>query len=232
EVLEQAIALERDPAALFGARDGARVTELLAEPLGDELDRGGGLRWGALLHDAAKPATRIETAEGRIGFPGHDAAGAELAREALTRLRASERLRAHVAALARHHLRAGFLVHERPLSRRAVYRYLAATGPVAADVTLLSIVDRLATRGRKAEESIANHLEVARALLGEALGARAAGPPPPLVRGDQLAAALGVRPGPRIGELLEAVEEARFAGEVSTPEEAIALARAELAARE
>ena len=53
EVLEQAMALERDPAALFGDEDGARVAALLAEPLADELTRGGALRWGALLHDAA-----------------------------------------------------------------------------------------------------------------------------------------------------------------------------------
>ena len=36
----------------------------------------------------------------------------------LTRLRASERLADHVAALTRHHLRLGFLVHEMPLSRQ------------------------------------------------------------------------------------------------------------------
>ena len=42
----------------------------------------------------------------------------------LTRLRASERLREHVAALTRNHLRLGFLVHEMPLGRRAIYRYL------------------------------------------------------------------------------------------------------------
>jgi poly(A) polymerase len=229
EVLEQVIELERDPEPALGAELAGGVRELLAEPLADELTRGGALRLGALLHDAAKPATRIETPDGRIGFPGHDRAGAEMAREALTRLRASERLRAHVAALTRHHLRLGFLVHERPLGRRAVYRYLTTCAPVAADVTLLSVADRLATRGRKAGEAIAKHLELARELLGEALRERTAGPMPPLVRGDELAAALGLAPGPRLGELLAAVEEARFAGEVSTREEAIALARAQLA---
>ena len=50
---------------------------------------------------------------------------ARISRDVLTRLRASERLRAHVAALAEHHLRLGFLVHRRPLDRRTIYRYLA-----------------------------------------------------------------------------------------------------------
>ena len=48
----------------------------------------------------------------------------ELAREVLGRLRTSERLRAHVAALVRHHLRLGFLVHEpQPLSRRSAFDF-------------------------------------------------------------------------------------------------------------
>jgi poly(A) polymerase len=225
EVLEAAIALERDPAATTGPRLAEPVATLLAEPLADDLTRGGALRFGALLHDAAKPQTRVDLGEGRIGFPGHDVIGADLSRAVLTRLRASERLRAHVAALARHHLRLGFLVHEAPLPRRAVFRYLRVTEPVTIDVTLLSVADRLATRGRKAEQAIAGHLELARELLAEAFALRAAPPEPALVRGDVLAEALGLEPGPRVGALLEEIAEARFAGEVSSADEAVALAR-------
>jgi poly(A) polymerase len=225
EVLEQAIALERDPAAVLGADLAEPVRALLTEPLGDELTRGGGLRFAALLHDAAKPRTRVELPGGRIGFPRHDVEGAELARAVLARLRASERVRAHVAALTRHHLRLGFLVHEAPLDRRAVYRYLRDCEPVAADVTLLSVADRLATRGRKADEAIARHVALARELLPAALAVRAAGTAAPLVRGDELAHELGIAPGPRLGELLEAIAEARFAGEVAGREDAVAYAR-------
>jgi poly(A) polymerase len=232
EVLQAAIDLERDPGTALGDEALAEPVEaLLAEPLADQLTRGGGLRFGALLHDVAKPRTRTELPNGRIGFPHHDEQGAEMARAALARLRASERLRAHVAALTRHHLRLGFLVHDMPLDRRAVYRYLVATEPVEADVTLLSVADRLATRGRKSDEAIARHLELARQVLAEALARRAAGPQPPLVRGDELAAALGIARGPRLGELLARIAEARFAGEVSTREEALDLARAALAER-
>jgi tRNA nucleotidyltransferase/poly(A) polymerase len=228
EVLQAVIDLERDPAAVLGARFADPVRELLSEPLADELTRGGALRLGALFHDAAKPATRIVMEGGRVGFPGHDVQGAEMTRTALARLRASERLRAHVAALTLHHLRLGFLVHERPLSRRSIYRYLTTCEPVEVDVTLLSVADRLATRGRKAQEAISAHLELARELLAAALDWRAAGAPEPLVRGDALARALGLRPGPELGRLLEEIAEARFAGEVATAEEAIAFARARL----
>lgn len=224
--LAAAVELERDPEPVLGPELAPRAQSLLAEPLADGLTRAGAIRFGALLHDAAKPSTRHRFADGRVGFPGHDQRGAELTREVLGRLRASERLRAHVAALTRQHLRLGFLVREMPLDRRAEYRYLRACEPVAADITLLSVADRLATRGRKADIAIARHLALARTLLEAALGERDAGPRPPLVRGDALAAALGIAPGPALAPLLEAIAEARYAGELQTPGEAIAFARA------
>jgi putative nucleotidyltransferase with HDIG domain len=224
-VLQAAIDLERDPAAVLGDDQAEAVRAFLAEPFADDLTRGGALRFGALLHDAGKPATRDLTAEGRITFIGHDSEGARLSREALTRLRASERLRAHVAALAQHHLRLGFLVHRRPLDRRTIHRYLVACSPVEVDVTLLSVADRLATLGDNAEPAIAAHLEVAHEVLGAAIAWRAEGRRDPLVRGDDLAAALGIQPGPRLGELLAAIDEAAYAGEITTRDEAIELAR-------
>ncbi len=226
-VLEAVIELERDQTPL--GEHAAAVRERLEHPLADELNGWGALRFGALLHDAAKPATRAIAPTGRVTFLHHDEAGAQLAREVLGRLRASERLAGHVAALARHHLRLGFLVHEQPLSRRALYRYLKTCEPVEVDVTVLSIADRLATRGRNADRAIGAHLELAREVLGEALAWRDWREQPPLVRGDELARELGVQPGPRLGMLLAAVDEARFAGEVATREDALERARRELA---
>lgn len=225
EVLERAIELQADPAATLGAEHSPALRALLAEPLADEQDRGFALRLGALLHDVAKPATLAHRDDGSPTFYGHDRVGADVARDVLTRLRASERMKAHVAALTRHHLRLGFLVHDLPLRPRAVYRYLRACEPVEVDVTLLSVADRLATRGRKADESIARHLGVARSIVPAALAWRAAGRRAPLVRGDVLATALALRGGPALGRLLTEIDEARYAGEIATADEAIALAR-------
>ena len=227
-VLAETIALERDPERLVGAEAPALV-DYLATPLANELTRGEALRFGALLHDIAKPQTRAVTPQGRVTFMGHDESGARLASEILGRLRASERLREHVAALTRHHLRLGFLVHEMPLSRRAVYDYLHVTAPVAVDVTVLSVADRLATRGDNAERAIARHVELARQMLAEGL-AWIADPPRPPLRGDELARALGIKPGPMVGGLLAELEAASFSGEVATREEAIARARELIAA--
>jgi poly(A) polymerase len=230
EVLDRTIELQADPSSNLGEEHAQQVLALLSEPLADEMTRGEALRWGALLHDAAKPLTRgVRREDGRVTFIGHDVRGAELARGVLGRLRASERLRAHVAALTRNHLRLGFLVHDpQPLAPRTVYTYLRACEPVEVDVTLLSVADRLATRGDRAEEAIDAHLRVARGMLGDALRWRADGPPPQLLRGDELANELGIALGPRIGELLEGLSEAQYAGEVSTRAQAIARAREQL----
>ena len=229
-VLAATIELARSPGRWLGAQSEA-VARFLAEPLANELSRGQALRFGALLHDAAKPATRRVTADGRVTFIGHDSEGAELAAAVLTRLRASERLREHVAALTRHHLRLGFLVHEAPLGRRAIYRYLRSCEPVQVDVTLLSVADRLATRGRGSEEAIRRHLELAGELLGEALSWHSGRPRPP-IRGDELARAIGLQPGRQLGTILMELEEASFAGEISSREQAIERARALAAAAE
>jgi poly(A) polymerase len=222
-VLAEVIALERDPQRVAGD-DAPALAGWLATPLANELTRGQALRFGALLHDIAKPQTRAVTPQGRVTFMGHDEAGARLAADILGRLRASERLRDHVGALARHHLRLGFMVHQMPLGRRAIYDYLHVTAPVAVDVTVLSVADRLATRGANAERAIVKHLELARQMLAEGL-AWIADPPRPPVRGDELADALGIKPGPMVGDLLAELAAASFSGEVATREEAIARAR-------
>jgi hypothetical protein len=151
--------------------------------------------------------------------------GEEMVRAICRRLRTSERLSRFVEGLTRHHLVLGFLVHERPLDRRAVYRYLTRTHPVEVEVTLLSCADRLATRGKNAEPAISAHVELAREVLAPALARRAEGPRLPLLRGDELARELGMRPGRELGELLAQLEEDRFAGAIRTREEALRRAR-------
>jgi hypothetical protein len=146
--------------------------------------------------------------------------GAELARTVLRRLRASQRTVDYVAALTLHHLRLGFLVHQAPLDRRTLWRYLRDTAPYTDDVTIFTVADRLATRGRGAEEAIAAHVALARDVL-----AADRGPAEPLIRGDDLARELGIVPGPRLGELLAQLEEDRYAGDIATREQAITRAR-------
>ncbi len=225
-VLGHTLEVERD-LDRFAADRAAEVAQLLAEPLADEMTRGTALRFGALFHDIGKPATRAER-DGFVGFRGHDQVGAEIVGGICARLRASRRLTQHLQGLTLHHLRLGFLIPEAPLSPRRVHEYLRATEPVAADVTLLTVADRLSARGAgplARPEMIEAHLALARQMVAASLDWRRDGPPPPLLRGDELAAELGIAAGPELGALLAELEAAQYAGEVGDRAEAVKHAR-------
>jgi putative nucleotidyltransferase with HDIG domain len=224
EVLGRQIELEARLEEIF-EDNGEAVQTVLDEELADELTRAQALRFGALLHDIGKPPTRSIRPDGRVTFIGHDALGEQMVRAVCRRLRTSERFSHFVEGLTRHHLMLGFMVHARPLEREHVYRYLKATSSVEVEVTLLSCADRLATRGKNAEAAIAAHLELARELMAAALEWRRSGPPRPPLRGNELAAELGMEPGPELGELLARLEEAVFTGEATTRQQAVELAR-------
>ncbi|HEY2715295.1 MAG TPA: HDIG domain-containing protein [Solirubrobacterales bacterium] len=223
-VLENALEIEADLERFAGDR-AAEVADLLAEPLADEMSRGTALRFGALFHDIAKPQTRQER-DGFVGFRGHDALGAEVIGEIFAgRLHASRRLTRHLQALTLHHLRLGFLIPERPLPPRRVYDYLHATDPVGVDVTLLTVADRLSARGAgplASPEMVSAHLDLAREMIAAALDWRRDGPPQPLLRGDEIAAALDLEPGPELGEAVAELQAAQYAGEVGDRESALA----------
>jgi putative nucleotidyltransferase with HDIG domain len=209
EVLRQLDALELEP----------EVEAVLAEPLADDLTRGEALRFGALFHDIGKAATQGVRPDGRVTFIGHDAVGEEMAGQILRRLHTSEKLRAYVSKLTREHLVLGFMVHDRPLDRRAIHGYLRRTDPVEVEVTVLSCADRLATRGEAQEPWIEAHLELAGEVMAAALRWRAEGPPKLPLRGDEL----GVDAGPEVGELMRELEAAVYAGDVKDRDQALAL---------
>lgn len=228
EVLRQLLEVERD-LDRYAGEHAEGVREQLAEPLADGLARGGALRFGALVHDTGKPAT-MQRRGAMVTFIGHDRAGADLVAQMCGRLQTSRALRRHLQGLTLHHLRLGFMVHERPLAGRRIHDYLRATEPVSVDVTMLTVADRLAARGEgpvASGEMVEAHLELAREMLGAALKWHQQGPPAPLLDGDELVAELDIEPGPRVGQLLSELEAAQYAGEVSSRDEALRLARAE-----
>jgi poly(A) polymerase len=224
-VLEEWLGLEADLGA-FAGDQAPEIERFLAEPLADGLTRRDALRLGTLFHDLGKPETRSEGAY--VTFIGHDEVGAQIIAGISRRLRVSRKLTTHLQGLALHHLRLGFLIHQRPLSRRAVYDYLVATEPVSADVTLLTVADRLAARGEgplASPEMVEAHLDLARQMLRDALAWHRDGPPRPPISGDELAAELGLEPGPEMGRVLEELRAEAFTGEISGRAEALERAR-------
>ena len=153
------------------------VAERMDGVVGDELPAWQALRLAALFHDIAKPQTRTEW-DDRIGFPGHDRRGAAIAAEVLGRWKTSGQLARFCSIMVTHHLALGFAVRERPLSRRAAYLYRRATAPWWVESVVLSLADRLCTRGAWSKaRHLRAHTETAEELLGLVAALEQASPP-------------------------------------------------------
>ena len=225
EVVEHAREVADDPEPVFLSRAG-RVRAVMDAPLADELTARGGLMLMALLHDMAKPATRAVTPEGRVTFMGHDRVGAEMADALMRRLRTSGRLREFVVRGVRRHLPLGFLVHRTPLSLRQIDRYLRLTAPSEAEIIVLSVADRLATRGpRTARSAIDRHLVLAREVMDAHFTLADRPPERPLLAGDEVARELGRDPGPWLVPLLDALREGQVVGVLRTRDQALRFVR-------
>ncbi|HEY1015448.1 MAG TPA: HD domain-containing protein [Herpetosiphonaceae bacterium] len=204
---------------------GGRVVEHFAAPLGKEHEREALWKLALLMHDSAKPATKAYDENGSLSYYDHHVVGAGLAAAAGERLRLSRAESAYVQAVVRGHMRPGQLGSQETTAR-AAYRFFRDLGEAAVDTLLHALADHLAARGPAVSaHGWATHLAWTDAMLGFHWDARETERRRPLVDGTLLMAELGLKPGPRVGELLEALREAQAAGEIATGDEALALAR-------
>ncbi|MBI2912922.1 MAG: HD domain-containing protein [Chloroflexi bacterium] len=188
------------------------------------------LKLGGLLHDIAKPETRTFDQTGRMRFFGHADVGAEAAGRLLRRLRFSAREVAMIQTMVKAHLRPVQMGQQGPPTRRALYRYFRDCGDAAIDTLFLSLADHLATVGpRVSLAGWRQHVSLVHYILAKRFQEEIVVAPPKLLAGDDLMAELGLPPGPVVGQLLELIREAQAAGEISTREEALALARSAMA---
>ncbi|MFW6125658.1 MAG: HD domain-containing protein, partial [Chloroflexota bacterium] len=199
----------------------AEMKDYFEEEVSVGRSRGTMLKLAGLLHDVAKPQTKFVDSDGRTRFFGHAKEGAVIATQVLKRLRFSTREVGMVSSMVRHHLRPTQLGGVTP-SRRAIYRYFKDTGEAAIDTLFLSLADHLATRGPLVDlDAFREHADSVAYVLEEPAREQSVVTPPKLVNGNDLMAIYGIAPGPRLGEILEAVREAQAAGEVMTREDAL-----------
>ncbi len=181
------------------------------------------LKLTALLHDIGKPATKSIDETGRTRFLGHSKEGASLVVERLGKLRFSSREIRLVETEIIHHMRPTQLSQEGMPSHRAVYRYYRDTGQAGVDILFLNLADHLATRGPDLDISAwREHIGLAKYLLEKYFEKENAVNPPRIIDGYDIMKSFGLSPGPRIGELLEAVKEAQASGEITDRGQALA----------
>lgn len=188
------------------------------------------VKLAALLHDVAKPQTRSVEPTGRIRFLGHGQQGAGVAVAVLERWRFSNREIKLVETMVLHHLRPTQMAQGDELpSQHAIYRYFRDVGDAAVDTLFLSLADHWASRGPTLTlEGWAAHVSVVKYLLAEHFKQEQVSRPLKLVDGHDLMAAFGLKPGPALGRLLEALTEAQATGEIATRGEALAWVKRQL----
>ncbi|MGA0094452.1 MAG: CCA tRNA nucleotidyltransferase [Chthoniobacterales bacterium] len=168
-----------------------------------------GLALAVLFHDIGKPPTfRYHPDEDRIRFSGHDRVGAEMTGRVMERLRFSRAETDRTVEAVRQHM---VFKDVQNMRTAKLKRFMAREG---FDEELeLHRVDCQSSHGAldnydflktKAEE-FANEPLI----------------PPPLLTGHDLMA-LGWKPGPAFGRILEAVQTAQLEGTLATREQALA----------
>ena len=180
-------------------------TRLMVEMLPDEVSIP--LVFSVLFHDVGKPPTATTDETGRIRFNGHDRIGAEMTEKIMERLRFSRAEIDDTVEMVRQHM----VFKDVPRMRVAKLKRFMAR-PTFDDELELHRVDCASSHRmmenyqflQQKKEEFANEPII----------------PPPLVGGDDLIA-MGLNPGPRFGEILEAVETRQLEGDFKTREEAL-----------
>jgi poly(A) polymerase len=203
------------------------LAEHFKSPVAHQVSHAVLLKLAALLHDVAKPQTKIMDKD-RVRFFGHNELGADTVLSIMERLRFSNKEIKLVECMVRYHMRptqmSGPTQINRSVmpSRRAVYRFFRDGGAAGIDILFLSLADHLAARGPKLDmEQWHWHLEQVKYILGEYAKDQTLTRPLKLINGHDLINELGLKPGPQLRELLEEVKEAQVAGELSNRAEAL-----------
>jgi hypothetical protein len=197
------------------------------------------LFFAALYHDIAKPTCKTAGDDGRIRFWGHDEQGAEIAAVRADALHLSNDETHRLRLIIRHHMRIHFHSnrleeeHKTP-SRKAIYRFFRDAGEAGVDLALLALADLRATQGHTlTQETWAAELDICRILLENYWEKPAESVTPPrLLDGNELMDAFELKPGPQVGEILGAIQEAQATGKVSTRGDALNFTREWLANRQ
>ncbi len=185
----------------------------------------------ALYHDVAKPDCYVKDDTGRIHFWGHDERGAILVSKRAEEFHLSNQEVERLRVVVKNHMRVHFLSNRlenegKTPSRKAVYRFFRDTGEASVDLILLALADTRATHGHElTQETWTAVLDICRIFLEnywEKPEETVA--PLPLLNGHQLMSELDLKPGPKVGEILEAIREAQATGKISKRDEAITLA--------
>ena len=194
----------------------------------DAIDFGGfprinHLKLAGFLHDIGKFSTWTIEESGRHRFIKHDDVGSKMVVPLLRDLKFSKKQIEYISCMIKNHIYPSNVIVAPSLNDKVMMRYVRKMGDNVIDNIILAKADRLSARGVDITEEIVNaNISGLDKLLDFYLSKKdTLAPLPKLIDGREIMEILNIKPSPKLGEIINAINEAQLNGDITTHEEAV-----------
>lgn len=194
----------------------------------DAIDFGGfprinHLKLAGFLHDIGKFSTWTIEESGRHRFIKHDDVGSKMVVPLLRDLKFSKKQIEYISCMIKNHIYPSNVIVAPSLNDKVMMRYVRKMGDNVIDNIILAKADRLSARGVDITEEIVNtNISGLDKLLDFYLSKKdSLAPLPKLIDGREIMEILNIKPSPKLGEIINAINEAQLNGDITTHEEAV-----------
>lgn len=180
------------------------------------------LKLAGFLHDIGKYSTWTIEESGRHRFIKHDDVGSKMVVPLLRDLKFSKKQIEYVSCMIKNHIYPSNVIVAPILNEKVMMRYVRKMGENVVDNIILAKADRLSARGVDITEEVVNsNINGLNKLLEFYLSKKdSLTPLPKLIDGREIMTLLNIKPSPKLGEIISALNEAQLNGDVTTPEDA------------
>lgn len=194
----------------------------------DAIDFGGfprinHLKLAGFLHDIGKFSTWTIEEGGRHRFIKHDDVGSKMVVPLLRDLKFSKKQIEYISCMIKNHIYPSNVIVAPSLNDKVMMRYVRKMDDNVVDNIILAKADRLSARGVDITEEIVNaNISGLDKLLDFYLSKKdSLAPLPKLIDGREIMDILNIKPSPKLGEIINAINEAQLNGDITTHEEAV-----------